>query len=125
MATKLWAVMLILITTFLTSTAQIFYKIGSSTLSANLFEIITNYYLISGLFIYAVGAILMIVSFRGGEVSVLYPIVAMSYIWVTLLSAGFLGEKVNSFKIVGVMSIIGGIVLIGLGSKDSAPEAML
>jgi len=121
MATKLWAALLVLFTTLLTSSAQLFYKFGSATVSLNLLDLFTNYYLIAGLLLYAVGGALMIVSFRGGEVSVLYPIIATSYIWVSFLSMFFLGETMNEFKWFGVVIIIAGIALIGYGSKDGAP----
>ena len=121
MATKLWAALLVLFTTLLTSSAQLFYKFGSATVSLNLLELFTNYYLIAGLLLYAVGGTLMIISFRGGEVSVLYPIIATSYIWVSFLSMFFLGEIMNEFKWFGVVIIIAGIALIGYGSKDGTP----
>ena len=121
MATKLWAVLLILFTTLLTSSAQILYKFGSENLTFNIMTILTNPYLIGGVILYAFGGILMIISFRGGEVSVLYPIIATSYIWVSLLSMRFLGEIMNIFKWAGVIAIIAGIIAIGIGSKDSAP----
>src|SRR3989344_9602745 len=98
MSTKLWAILLVLFTSLLTSSAQIFYKLGSATLTFDVLGILTNYYLIGGLLLYAVGGTLMIVSFRGGEVSVLYPIIATSYIWVSFLSIYFLNEKMNAFK---------------------------
>ena len=120
MATKLWSILLVLFTTLLTSSAQILYKLGSKTLVFDVLSILTNYYLIAGLLLYAVGGTLMIVSFRGGEVSVLYPIIATSYIWVSLLSIFFLGETMNAFRWAGVMAIIAGIISIGYGSKDSA-----
>lgn len=66
----------------------------------------------------------MIISFRGGEVSVLFPIVATSYIWVSFLSIYFLDETMNIFKWLGVLIIFTGIVFIGFGSKaSSATEA--
>ncbi len=120
MATKLWAALLILFTTLLTSSAQILYKFGIPSLKFNLMSIITNYYLIGGLLLYGVGAILMIISFRGGEVSVLYPIIATSYIWVSILSLYFLGETMNIFRWTGVFIIVAGIVSISYGSKDSS-----
>ncbi|MBI2541854.1 hypothetical protein HYV80_04045 [Candidatus Woesearchaeota archaeon] len=123
MTTKLWAAMLVLFTTLLTSSAQLLYKLGSATITFSIPGIITNYYLLGGILIYAVGGTLMILSFRGGEVSVLYPIIATSYIWVSFLSIKFLGETMNSFKWLGVASIIAGIVFIGFGSKDSVPGA--
>ena len=121
MTTKLWAILLVLFTTLLTSSAQLLYKFGSATLTFDITGILTNYYLIAGIFLYAVGGVLMIVSFRGGEVSVLYPIIATSYIWVSFLSIIFLKETMNFFKWFGVLAIIFGIISIGFGSKDSVP----
>ena len=121
MATKLWAALLVLFITFLTSSAQILWKKGSATLTFNILSLLTNYYFLGGIILYSIGGILMIVSFKGGEVSVLYPIIATSYIWVSLLSQIFLGEKMNFFKWLRVISIIAGIASIGFGSKDSVP----
>lgn len=124
MSTKLQSILMVLFTTLLTSSAQILWKIGSKTLEFNLSSILTNYHIIGGIAIYIVAGTLLILSFRYGEVSVLYPVIAMSYIWVSLLSVKFLGETVNGLKGIGIISIIMGIVLIGYGSKDSVPGAM-
>ena len=124
MATKLWAILLVLFTTLLTSSAQILYKLGIPTLKLSITGVLTNYYLLSGLILYGIGAILMIISFRGGEVSVLYPIIATSYIWVSFLSVKFLGEIMNILKWIGVVSIIIGIVSISYGSKEHASGAI-
>ena len=124
MATKLWAALLVLFTTLLTSSAQLLYKFSSATLELNIISILTNYYLIAGIVLYAIGGILIIISFRGGEVSVLYPIIATSYIWVSLLSVKFLGEVMNAFKWLGILAIILGIASIGYGSKDNIPGAL-
>ncbi len=123
MTTKLWAALLVLFTTFLTSAGQILYKLGSENLAFNIYSILTNYYLILGAVIYTIGGILIIVSLRGGEVSVLYPIIATGYIWVSLLSVMFLGETMNALKWIGIAAIIGGIALIGFGSKKDVPGA--
>ena len=124
MATKLWSILLVLFTTLLTSSAQLLWKKGSASLSFDVLGIITNYYIIGGILLYVVGGTLIIVAFRGGEVSVLYPIIATSYIWVSFLSIKFLGEVMNVFKWVGIISIIAGIVSIGFGSKDHIPGAI-
>lgn len=123
MATKLWAIGVVLFCTLLTSTAQIFYKFAAEKLSFNVLSIITNVNLLMGMLLYAVGGILIILSFRGGEVSVLYPIVAMSYIWVSFLSIYFLGETINLYKWIGIITIVSGIALIGFGSRESAVKS--
>ena len=123
MATKLWAILLVSFTTLLTSSAQILYKLGSSTLTLSFAGILKNYYFIGGLVLYAIGGIFIIVSFRGGEVSVLYPIIAMSYIWVSFMSQIFLNETMDFFKWFGILAIILGIASIGYGSNHSVPGA--
>ena len=76
----------------------------------------TNYHLFGGVGLYAIGTILFIPALKGGELSVLYPFVALNYIWVSLLSVKFLGEKMNRFKWLGIALIIIGVSFIGLGS---------
>ena len=53
MATKLWAMGVVLFCTLLTSTAQLFYKYGAAKLSFDILSIITNYELIMGMVLYA------------------------------------------------------------------------
>ena len=124
MATKLRSILIVLFTTLLTSSAQILWKKGSATLTSDILGILSNYYILGGVLLYIIGGTLIIIAFRGGEVSVLYPIIAMSYIWVNLLSVKFLNETMNFFKWMGVLTIIAGIVLIGYGSKGSVPGAI-
>ena len=124
MKTKPWAMGMVLFCTLLTSTAQIFYKYGAATLSLSIISIITNTNLLMGLLLYAVGGTILILSFRGGEVSVLYPIIATSYIWVSFLSIYFLGESMNIFKWLGVFTIMIGIILIGYGSNKGTAEGV-
>ena len=117
MKTKMWAILLMVFVTLLTSIAQILYKMGVGKLRFNIISIITNYPIIIGIILYIIGAVFMIISFRGGEVSVLYPIVATSYIWVSLLSNFFFNEFINTIRWAGIFAIVIGITFVGLGSK--------
>lgn len=119
MKTKPWAIALMLLTTLFTSTAQVFYKKGVSTLEFNLISIITNYYILLGLFIYIIAATLMIIAFKGGQLSVLYPIIATSYIWVGIFSYFIFNEQLNLLRWLGILAIFFGVIFIGIGSKDS------
>lgn len=118
MKTKLWAIVLMVLCTLLVSSAQILYKIGAAKLVLDIFSILTNWHLIIGLCLYGMGAVLVIIALRGGEVTVLYPIITSSYIWVSIGSVYFFGEDMNIFKILGIVAIISGILMITFGQKD-------
>ena len=122
MKTKLWAMGMVLGCTLLTSTAQLFYKFGADEISFNILSIVTNVNLIIGILLYIVGGTILIISLRGGELSVLYPILATSYIWVSFLSIYFLSESMNLFKWLGIFTIMAGIILIGFGSSRNVPS---
>ncbi|MBR9699626.1 hypothetical protein GOV09_04175 [Candidatus Woesearchaeota archaeon] len=119
MKTKWWAIVLMILTTFLTSTAQVFYKFGVATLTFDFIAILTNYNLLIGISLYALGAALMILALRGGDLSVLYPIIATSYIWVGLLSLFIFNEPLNFLRWLGIFFIVAGVVSIGVGSKTA------
>jgi len=123
MVTKLWAVGLVLFCTLLTSSGQLFWKLGADRLQFDFISIITNYHIIIGLLLYAVGGFLIIISFRGGEVSTLYPIIATSFIWVSIMSIYILDETMTLFKWLGILTIITGIILIGYGSNRITAES--
>ena len=116
--TKLWAFGLILLCTLFTSVAQVLYKFGADKLSFDILSIITNYPLIIGLCLYGLSAVLLIIAFKGGEVSTLYPIIATSYVWVSMLSIYFLSEVMTPLKWTGVIIIFLGVSFVGIGSKD-------
>lgn len=117
MKTRLWAIGLMLLCTLLTSIAQVLYKKASPLLSLNMLNIITNYYLISGLVLYIVGAMIMIIAFKGGEVSVLYPIIATSYIWVSVLSVHYFNETMNLYKWIGIFAIFIGVSFVSIKNE--------
>ena len=113
-------ILLIFITTFLASTAQILFKTTANDLVFDIVKIITNYNLLIGLLLYLIGGILVIISFRYGEITILYPILATSYVWINLLSNYFFEEQINIFKWMGIAAIIMGVSLLGFGKKNSA-----
>jgi undecaprenyl phosphate-alpha-L-ara4N flippase subunit ArnE len=113
METRWFAILLMVICTLFTSAAQILYKFGAAKLPL----IFTNYHLLGGLFLYAIGALIFVIALKFGEVTVLYPIIATSYIWVALLSAAIFSEIINVYKGAGIALIFIGITVIAAGSK--------
>jgi len=64
----------------------------------------------------------LVLGLKRGEVSVLYPILATSYIWVILLSVSFFDEQLSLLKIVGMASVVVGIMFVGFGSRNGGLE---
>ncbi len=117
--TKTWALALMVFTTLLTTLAQFFLKTGLALLPS----IFTNVSLLAGVLLYVLGAALMIFAFKGGEVSVLYPIIATSYVWVALVSHFFLHEQVHMFRWIGIGIIVLGIILVSSRNTSEVPHA--
>lgn len=116
MKTELWAVGLVILGTIFGALGPIYLKKASATLKISIKSIITNKNLIMGLFLYGIATIVFVPALKGGELSVLYPLVAVGYIWVCLLSVKILKERMYLHKWTGIALIILGVALIGLGS---------
>ena len=117
MATQLWAIGFVISATLIGAFGPILLKKASSKKLSSLKSLSTNYPLFGGVALYAIGTLLFIPALKGGDLSVLYPFVSLSYIWVSLLSVKFLGERMNRFKWAGIGLIILGVAFIGLGSR--------
>ena len=116
MKTQLWAIGLVLLACLIGSFGALFLKLASKEFSFNIKKIILDKFIYLGVLFYAAGTILFIPALKGGELSVLYPLVSTSYIWVCLLSMKFLKEKMNPLKWIGIAIIILGVIFMGLGS---------
>lgn len=117
MATSKYAIFGMIICTFIITAGQILLKMGVDNFKPDLYSIITNYFLIFAFLFYGAGLIIMTLSYKYGEISVLYPIVSLNFIWVSLFSVFTLGENLNAYKISAILFIVVGIAFIGRGSK--------
>jgi multidrug transporter EmrE-like cation transporter len=64
---------------------------------------------------YGINTFLMALALKGRELSRLYPIIALTYVWVTILSLFVLpGEHMNFFRSVGIAFIVGGVSVLGM-----------
>lgn len=86
------------------------------------FRIAENAQLFVGYSLYGVNTVLMAYALKGRELSRLYPIIALTYVWVTGLSVMMLHENVNFFRILGIALIVGGVSILG-GTKLTPAES--
>ena len=59
---------------------------------------------------------LMVLALRHGELSVLYPLISLGYVWVAVLSVVVFGEMMNVYKITGICAIMAGVAVLGSGA---------
>jgi drug/metabolite transporter (DMT)-like permease len=117
MTTQLWAVALVIFGGFFGALAPIFLKKGSDAIKRkNLSTIFLNFNLAAGIIIHILGTIIFITALTGGDLSVLYPIVSLSYVWVCIYSVFLLNEKMNKLKWLGILVVVAGVSLIGIGA---------
>lgn len=74
--------------------------------------------LFGGFIIYGLGAVLMIIAYKHGSLSVLHPMMSISYVLAFLLGFRFLDEKLSAVKLIGLIMIIIGCILIGGGDDN-------
>ena len=111
------AILLVFSCTILGAAAQLLMKIGMSRFVPDTAAILTNVPLIAGYALYGINTLMLILALREGELSVLYPIIALTYVWVTLLSYLLLHEPANLYKSLGIAAIVIGVAVLGRGGR--------
>ncbi len=81
------------------------------------FSLLINFYLILGLILCGAGSLLLIIALKFGDLSVIYPVVSLTFVWVMFISVWVLGEQINNFKIGAIIFIVFGVILIARGSN--------
>lgn len=108
------SIILTIIATLLGALGALFLKLGSGTAKLD-FSLLKNFKLMLGFFFYGISSIFFLIALRQEELSILYPFISLSYVWVSFLSIKYLGEKMNAWKWTGIALIILGVSLIGFG----------
>lgn len=103
---ELKIILLVAFCAWLGAIGQIFFKLASETLKFDFIALITNWKLFLGLTLYGIATILFLIALKHSNLSIAYPIIATSYVWVTILSKVFLNEPFPSYKWIGIIMII-------------------
>jgi multidrug transporter EmrE-like cation transporter len=107
--------------TIIGAAAQVLIKKGAGALGANptmvqaALAMLLTPALFAGYAMYGVSTILLVLALRHGQLSLLYPVFAMTYVWVTILSVVVFHESLNPYKLAGILAIVGGIAVLGRG----------
>jgi drug/metabolite transporter (DMT)-like permease len=108
-----WRIILLTaLSAFIGSIGQLEFKRGADNLQFDIKLLLTNYHLIIAIAVYCVSTVLYVYALNKENLSVLYPVVATSYIWTLMFSKIFLKEQVGLTSWAGVFFILLGVTLI-------------
>jgi multidrug transporter EmrE-like cation transporter len=116
MNTPLKSILLVFAASFIGSFGAVFLKMGAGRLHRELSSLLLNWRLAAGVLLYLLSFVFYFLGLREGELSVLYPMVALGYIWTMLWSRLFFGEPFSRRKVGGIALILVGVVLLKAGS---------
>ena len=104
---------LMVVSSLFACTGQLLWKLGATD---------GAWLVLVGFALYALGAVLMLVAYRFGELSVLQPILGLSYVLSLALGAWWLHEQVTAGRVLGVVAVVAGVALV-VGSQSKSSEA--
>lgn len=90
--------------------AQLFFKFAISNRQIST--------LLIGSIFYGIGGVIFLSALRVEQVSNIYPMLAMVFVWVLIVSTIYLNESITASKLIGISSIVAGTILVGKGKND-------
>jgi multidrug transporter EmrE-like cation transporter len=115
---------MVLCCTIIGAAAQVLIKMGTAALGEHpsmvetAIGIFTTRLLFEGYCLYGLSTVLLVLALRQGELSLLYPVFTLTYVWVTVLSMIIFHDSMNAFKLAGISTIIAGVAVLGRASRQ-------
>jgi multidrug transporter EmrE-like cation transporter len=104
--------------TILGAAAQVLMKTGANHMAhPGLVSMVANLPLMGGYCLYGLSTLLLVLALKDGELSLLYPVIALTYVWVTGLSFLIFHDDINPWKLTGIVLIVLGVAVLGKGGK--------
>ena len=115
MKTPVSSMGLVLLASVFGSFGAVFLKMGAEKLKKG-FRHVISWQAAVGVALFLLSSVFFVMGIKNGELSVLYPMVSLGYVWTLLWSRLFFHEPVTKQKFVALGMILTGIVMIaGLG----------
>ncbi len=97
------------------SLGMAFLKMGSALLTRSIWSFL-NPKLLSGIGLFLGSSVFYAWGIKGGQLSVLYPMVSLGYVWGLLWAKLFFNEALTKQKFMGLGLILLGVCFVGMGS---------
>jgi multidrug transporter EmrE-like cation transporter len=114
--TPLSSILLVLLASLIGSFGAVFLKLGAAHMNRG-FRYILNWPLGFGVLLFLGSSVPFVMGVRHGELSVLYPMVSLGYVWTLFWSNLFFHEPITKAKLGALAMILAGIICIGVGGR--------
>ena len=114
MNTPSLSILFFLLASVFGAVGQFLYKSGADTAGGSVMSYVLNLRIALGVVCYVAVMFLFVAAFKkGGQLSVLYPIYATTFIWAAIIGWLAYGQNINPLNVAGMILLIGGMYLMG------------
>ena len=108
--------LLVLTASVIGSFGAVFLKKGSAKVVGHSLGSFINPSLAAGVALYLASSVFYGFGIKGGQLSVLYPMISLGSIWTLIWSRIFFHEAITREKLFGLTLILIGVTFVGIGS---------
>jgi drug/metabolite transporter (DMT)-like permease len=114
-STPLSSIVLVLVGSFIGSIGMVFLKKASKDLHKGFLHIISLNAAL-GVALFMISSVFYLAGIRNGQISVLFPMVSLSYVWALFWARLVFKEPLTKQKFAGLGLVLIGVFFLGLGS---------
>jgi drug/metabolite transporter (DMT)-like permease len=109
------SILLVFTASVIGSLGMAFLKMGSAHLTRSIWSFV-NPKLLGGIGLFLGSSVFYAWGIKEGQLSVLYPMVSLGYVWGLLWAKLFFNEALTKQKFMGLGLILLGVFFVGMGS---------
>lgn len=114
MKTPILSIVLFVLASVFGALGQFLYQSGAQGASGSLAGYVLNWRILGGVGCYVAVMVLFVAAFRiGGELQVLYPVYAATFIWGAMIALMAYGTPIKPLNILGMVLLVAGMYLMG------------
>ena len=113
MKTPIVSILLFAFAAVLGAAGQFLYKSGAARITNSVWSFL-NLRLLGGVVCYVAVMVLFVAAFkRGGQLTVLYPIYASTFIWAAFISLAAYNTPIKPINVAGMALLVVGMIFMG------------